>query len=202
MNNKNWDNYYNITRKSTPPRKTLIKAIQILDKENNLAATKFAIDLGCGAGADTVALLKHNWSVLAIDSQATAITTLISSCPQLLQDKLTTKVASFESLTSLPTCQLINASYSLPFLKPEYVQNFWEIMLQALNPGGIFSGIFFGINDSWNTLPNMTFLSSGALHNLFNAFKIEFLEEEEKNEIDALGNMKHSHKYFIVAKRK
>ena len=33
----------------------------------------FAVDLGCGSGADTIALLKRRWRVLAIDGEAEAI---------------------------------------------------------------------------------------------------------------------------------
>lgn len=203
MCNKNWVDYYKITHTVSTPRKTLMKAIEIFDVENHFGMVKLAIDLGCGAGTDSIMLLKDDWSVLAIDSQAAAIETLSSSCPQSLQKKLRTKVSEFESLIVLPPSQLINASYSLPFLNRDYFFNFWEIILSALHSGGLFSGIFFGINDSWSTRANMTFLSRDELFsNLLLPFKIEFFAEEEHDESDALGNLKHSHKYFIVAKKR
>ncbi|KTD41073.1 class I SAM-dependent methyltransferase [Legionella parisiensis] len=124
MENKNWGNYYKITQQKTIPRKTLTKAIELFHSRNKFNFPKFAIDLGCGSGADSRELLKHDWFVLAIDSQAEAISILLSSCPPSLKNKLKTEVISFESLTSLPIAQLINASYSLPFLKPELFLNF------------------------------------------------------------------------------
>lgn len=202
MNNHNWIDYYQITKTITRPRKTLIKAIEIFDRENHCAITKSAIDLGCGSGTDTVELLKYDWSVLAVDAQAAAITSLLSSCPQTLQANLRTKIASFESLSFLPKSQLINASYSLPFLRPEHFYNFWNIIIEAIHPGGVFSGIFFGMNDSWNTRSHMTFLSGTVLNNLLDSFDIKFFEEQENDETDALGSVKHSHKYFIVAKKR
>lgn len=48
------------------------------DKEPNYVLKKFleynkkvgtAIDIGCGAGRDTIALIKHGWNVLAIDGE-------------------------------------------------------------------------------------------------------------------------------------
>ncbi|CAM3030922.1 SAM-dependent methyltransferase [Legionella steigerwaltii] len=203
MDNKNWSNYYKITKQNTLPRKTLLKAIEIFNCRNKFNCAQLAIDVGCGAGADSIELLKNNWSVLAIDSQAEAISTLISSCPQSLQNRLKTKVASFESLTSLPTSQLINASYSLPFLSSDNFYKFWKLILEALPPGGIFAGIFFGINDGWNCYKrsDMTFLSTNDLYNLFVPFKIELLEEEESDGADAMGFIKHWHRYFVVAEK-
>ena len=202
MNNKKWANYYKVTKKIATSRKTLIKAIDLFDRDNNFEASKFAIDLGCGAGSDSLELLKYGWSVLAIDSQPSAISTLLSLCPQSLQDKIKTKIASFESLISLPISQLINASYSLPFMSPDYFYPFWEIILRALYPGRIFSGTFFGVNDSWHTRADMTFVNSEVLYNLFRTFEIEFFEEEEHDAADALGHVKHWHKYFVVAKKR
>ncbi len=204
MDNKNWVNYYKITKQKTLPRKTLMKAIELFHCRNKLNLPKFAIDLGCGSGSDSLELLKHDWSVLAIDSQAEAISILLSSCPPSLKNKLKTEVTSFESLTSLPIPQLINASYSLPFLKPEFFYKFWKLILKTLHPGGLFAGTFFGINDDWskNKRPDMTFLSYKELHQLFLPFKLELFEEEESDEVDALGHsMKHWHKYFVVAEK-
>ncbi len=204
MNNKDWANYYKVTQQRTLPRKTLVKAIELFHCRNQVGLPKLAIDLGCGAGCDSIELLKHDWSVLAIDSQAEAISTLLTSCPQLLQNKLKTQVASFESLTSLPISQLINASYSLPFLKPEPFYKFWKLILKALQPGGLFCGTFFGVNDGWNVCKksDRIFLSRKELAHLFIPFKIEWFAEEESDEADASGCLiKHWHKYYVVAEK-
>lgn len=200
MNENNWKKYYSATKENFP-RKTLIRAIKNFNQEDNLLS-KFAIDLGSGAGADTIELLKRNWSVLAIDSQSMAISTLLSSAQQLMLDKkLTAKISLFESLTFLPSADLINANFSLPFMKPNHFYRFWEIIVTSLQLGGRFSGSFFGIHDGWNNRNHMTFLTREKIYRLFRIFNVELIEEEEKDAPDALGHMKHWHNFFVVAKK-
>ncbi|HAZ7572025.1 class I SAM-dependent methyltransferase [Legionella sp. PATHC032] len=201
MNKRNWIAYYNSTKQNTLPRKSLLKAIANFDKEK-VSISKLAIDLGCGAGMDVMELLRGGWSVIAIDSQLAAIDSLFSSVQELTWvNHLKTVVSSFETLNSLPEVNLINASFSLPFLKPVYFYKFWNVILRGLEPDGRFSGSFFGFNDSWNTRTDMTFLNREMICHLFTQFKIEYFQEEEKDEMDALGYYKHWHKFYIVAKK-
>ncbi|AMP88587.1 class I SAM-dependent methyltransferase [Legionella pneumophila] len=201
MNKRNWIAYYNSTKQNALPRKSLLKAIANFDKEA-VSSPKLAIDLGCGAGMDVMELLRRGWSVIAIDSQLDAIDSLFSSVQELTwANHLKTVVSSFETLNSLPKVSLINASFSLPFLKPVYFYKFWNVILRGLEPDGRFSGSFFGFNDSWNTRTDMTFLNREMICHLFTLFKIEYFQEEEKDEMDALGYYKHWHKFYIVAKK-
>ncbi|MFC3909140.1 class I SAM-dependent methyltransferase [Legionella dresdenensis] len=203
MNDRNWAHYYKITKQITSPRKTLLKAIEIFSNRSKSTHTKAAIDLGCGSGADSIELLKHGWSVLAIDYQAEAISTLLSLCPPSLQNRLDTKVMPFELLTSLPRVQLINASYSLPFLREDKFYSIWNTIVDTMHQGDMFAGTFFGINDGWNSSKNldMTFFNHDDLSNLLLPFEVAFLEEEEIDKTDALGNIKHWHVYSVVAEK-
>lgn len=203
MKHRNWSAYYHVTKQITRPRKTLLNAMALFHTRNPSAEAKVAIDLGCGAGIDTIALLKQGWSVLAIDSQADALSTLAASCPPSYQNRLQTKMAPFESLTALPSAQLINASYSLPFLKPDDFYSVWALILTSLPPGGLFSGTFFGINDEWNrtTRTAMTFLTTQDLRQLFADFNLALFEEDEQDEPDTRGCMKHWHRYWVVAEK-
>lgn len=60
----NIEKYYENT-KDALPHKNLKEFIKINNKQGK------AIDLGCGAGRDTVFLVKNNWNVLAIDRKDT-----------------------------------------------------------------------------------------------------------------------------------
>ncbi len=57
-----WENYYRKIYRRTPSL-TLLKALDICDANRK---NKFAIDLGCGSGRDTIWLLQNKWKVLAI----------------------------------------------------------------------------------------------------------------------------------------
>ncbi|STY29539.1 SAM-dependent methyltransferase [Legionella wadsworthii] len=204
MDCSNWNIYYKKTKQLTIPRKTVVKAIELFHDRKTLNNSLFAIDLGCGAGNDSIELLRNKWSVLAIDSQVDALSTLENSCPQSLKSKLVTKIAKFETIRYLPPCQLINASFSLPFVKREFFYPFWEIILNTLSPKGIFSGAFFGIKDDWypNKDSDMTFLTPEELDNLFIPFKILWLDEKEHFGVDASGSyFKYWHQYLVVAEK-
>jgi trans-aconitate methyltransferase len=200
MSIRNWTEYYKKTEKKSVPRKTLLKAIELFDLDQ-IGVPKLAIDLGCGSGIDTEALLRCGWSVLAIDAQVSAINSLLTKMPQFYSGQLTSQVASFETLPQLPPAYLINASFSLHFLTPNNFYKFWHLISDSLHPGGRFAGTFFGIRDGWSTRSDMTFLSPEALNALFLTFEIEFFEEEELAHPDAMGYEKYWHKYFIVAKK-
>src|SRR5258708_38245889 len=58
-----------------PPRQTLLAA---LERFGGDASGRSAVDLGCGEGRDTIALLRRGWRVLAIDAEAAAIARLVA----------------------------------------------------------------------------------------------------------------------------
>lgn len=76
-----------------------------------------ALDLGCGAGRDSLALLRDGWSVVALDQSSPALDALRAQVDTGVH-KLTTLCEPFESGAPLPTVELVNASFALPFCKP------------------------------------------------------------------------------------
>ncbi|MFH7029096.1 MAG: class I SAM-dependent methyltransferase [Heteroscytonema crispum UTEX LB 1556] len=89
------------------------------DSENATTESRFAIDLGCGEGRDTVELLRRGWRVLAIDGEVEAINRLLNR-PSINREFLETRVTRFENLILPDAVDLINASFSLPFCPPEF----------------------------------------------------------------------------------
>lgn len=148
----NWDNYHKITN-NKPPRKNIIRFIE---KYNNLTGN--AIDLGCGAGCDTIYLIEHNWNVLSIDS-TNVENTIRNKLSYEKQDKFNFQVQKFEEL-HLPKCDLIISNNALPFCNKEYFYNMWQEICNSINLNGFFVGNFFGLKDEWNTCADKrTFLS-------------------------------------------
>src|SRR5207244_4263975 len=67
---KSWKPYYQ-EKLYKEPRPLLVKAIELIGKHGG--KEKRALDLGAGAGNDTVFLLKNGWRVWANDVESEAI---------------------------------------------------------------------------------------------------------------------------------
>lgn len=165
-----------------------------------------AIDIGCGAGADSVLMLKEDWSVIALDHNTLGIDIVYKSLDAEKKDKLCIIQDTFENM-DLPTCDWLNASFALPFVRPEDYDKVWQKINNSIMSGGRFSGTFFGNKDSWaqgNTL--RTFHTKEQVINLFNGFIIELFDEREREgtSIDASGveHPKHWHIFEVVARKK
>ncbi len=183
-----------------PPRETLLKALSLFAAELPPETPRFAIDLGCGDGRDTVELLRQGWQVLGIDAQPEAIARLTSRSNIQLAN-LQTQVIRFQELESLPGADLINASFSLQFCPPQTFATFWTKVVAALRPGGRFCGQLIGDRDSWAKYPDMSCHTRAQVDNFLAPFTVEYFDEEEHPGETALGEAKHWHLFQIVARK-
>ena len=182
---RDWKAYYdNVANR--PPRKTILTALAAFKQPG------IAIDLGCGDGRDTVVMLRHNWTVLAIDKEPDAITRLLAR-PHLNTQQLTTQIVSFEELQLPESVDLINASFSLPFCSPEAFPNLWYRITNALSTGGRFCGHLFGNRDSWCDCEFINCFTRLQVETLLKPYAIELLEEEEHPGKTPLGEDRYWH---------
>ncbi len=197
--NPNWNEYYNAVE-GRPPRETLAKAIEIFDTESQ-TSERFAVDLGCGEGRDTLELLRRGWRVLAIDGEEEGIKRLLVRC-KINSHLLSTQVVCFENLILPKPVDLINASFTLPFCTPEYFPNLWKEIVSSLRSGGRFCGQLFGERDSWAVYTSMNHHTRTQVETLFKNFETEMLLEEDHPGKTATGIEKHWHIFHIVARKK
>lgn len=163
---------------------------------------KYAIDLGCGAGRDTIYLIKSGWKVLSIDRENTS-EFIFSKLNNEELEKFNFKCQEFENI-ELDKNNLLVANFSIPFCNKEHFDEFWNKIANSILKDGFFVGNFFGLNDSWAKMKDqMVFLSKKQVLELFeNLFDIIEFNEVEKDGKTGLGKMKHWHIYNVIAKKK
>ncbi len=193
-----WTTYYN-ARSGRPPRPLLLNALGRF-RDDVARQPRQAIDLGCGEGTDTLALLQRGWHVLAIDREPEAIARLRANVPEALQPQLQTAIAAFADVT-LPTADLIYAGYSLPFCQPAHFAALWHKIEKALSDGSRFVGQLFGDRDTWATNKQMTFLTERETRALFTNFILEFIQEIDEDG-QAVSGPKHWHYFDIIAQKR
>jgi len=192
-----WNRYHEKTL-HRPPEDLLLKALGHFD-----GFTGYSIDIGCGSGRDTKELLRRGWRVLAIDGNSYSFDNIKSTLDEKQLAKLEMQKERFENLR-LPKADLINASWSILFCKPEYFAEFWSTIVDAINVNGRFSGNFLGNRDEWIHKKNgeMTFFDKKGVLELFQGFKIEHFEEREYDKKTGQGYLKHWHLFNVIAKKK
>lgn len=187
-----------------PPRDTLLAALDAFDAAGfvDAASPPLAVDLGCGEGRDTVELLRRGWRVVAIDGHTEGLkrTRDREDLPPVAAKHLDLRHEAFEEC-SIPSCDLLNASFSLPFCRPNAFGALWTVIRAAIEPGGRFAGHFFGDRDSWATIADRSHHTREEVEDLLAGMKVEMLQEEERDGEDASGRGKHWHVFHVVARK-
>ena len=146
-------------------------------------------------------MIQQEWQVLAIDQQEEVLRQLRHDIPFHKKNSLTTLCRSFEELSELPESTLVNATFSLPFCKPDRFHHLWQLIVSCLLPGGRFAGHFFGVEDSWKDNPDMIFHQSFEVQQLLSDFTIEAFQEVNKDGKTVSGKDKHWHVFHVVARK-
>jgi hypothetical protein len=71
----------------------------------------------------------------------------------------------------------------------------------ALVPGGIFTGQFFGPHDSWRGKLNITVYDEAECRNFLAGLELVYFKEEERDGPIALGGDKHWHLFNFIARQ-
>ena len=158
-----------------------------------------AVDLGCGSGVETRALLNAGWQVHAVDGSPETRPLLLRTIGGV-HNRLTVEVAHYAELTSFPPADLIYAGYSLPYQPPDSFGRIWELLRTALRPGGLLAVDLFGDHDSWAGDESMTFLTGTQARALFDGLELLSWDEEDEDG-PAFGGAKHWHVYTAIARR-
>lgn len=195
---RRWKAYYRWTA-DRPPRELLLQTLNHLDWEGGRRRGRKAVEIGFGAGTDTLELLRRGWNVLAVDAQEDAARFLERRVPPRLRRSVTMLVEPMEEL-ELPPTDLVYASFSLPFCDPARFPGLWSAIRRALRPGGHFAGQLFGVQDEWHGQRQFSFFDRAGVLNLCRGMRVELLREtvEEGRSFDG---PKHWHFFDLIVEK-
>lgn len=186
--NHDWKIYQKLTNKQIP-RPLLVEAINFVLKKGS------GLDLGSGALSESKFLLDNGFEkVIAVD---------IEKFEDINDRRFNFIKSKFEDFDfPIETFDLVNAQFALPFIKQETLPLIFEKLKNSLVAGGIFTGQFFGKNDSWNHNQNMNFQTKEEVLKLLEDMEIIKLKEMENDGKTASGDIKHWHVFHIIARKK
>lgn len=156
----------------------------------------FALDLGCGAGANARFLAERGWQVLAIDAAPEAI-----QCAQQVNDheRIQWEVGDLRSV-DLPEADLVLAFFSLFFVPPSEFGAAWARVSEAVKPGGQFAGQFLGPNDDW-AAPHRSTQDAESVNTLLAGWDVLFCDEVMREGKDVTGRPKRWHVFHVIARK-
>lgn len=132
------------------PRSLLLEALDRPDAPGAVApepgTERHAADLGCGAGTESLELLRRGYRVLAIDLHPECVEeTRRRALGAGLADRLDARVGDLASL-DLPRSRfdLVHAGFALPFCPRAAWPRCWATIARSVVVGGRFVGQFFG----------------------------------------------------------
>ena len=164
---------------------------------------RFAVDLGCGTGRDTLELLRRGWRVLAVDATIEAIERLLvgRNLSEAERDRLETRVSRFET-AEWPSADLSTRALRSRSARPPTSRRYGRGSRCPSTAAAVSAAILFGDRDGWSSEEELTFHTRREAETLFSQFELELFDEVEEDGKTAVGKAKHWHLFHVVARRR
>ncbi|WP_264030627.1 class I SAM-dependent methyltransferase [Cellulosimicrobium sp. SH8] len=189
---------YNAAQRGRPVRDLCRRVLDLAGPGDG----RLALDLGCGAGVETAAMLDAGWRVVALDPAPGTGDLVREVAGPGDRGRLTVHEAGAADVSTLvrpAAVQLVHASYALPHVPRLAFDDAWRQVRAALSPGGWLAVDLFGDRDSWVGAQDETFLSRAEVDDLLAGLDVVVLDEVEEDG-EAFSGPKHWHTYAVVAR--
>lgn len=157
-----------------------------------------AVDLGFGAGNESIDLLDRGWSVTAVDSSPAAVETLRRRAAG--RDARLTVVRAELADAEIGEADYIFAGYSLFFTAPERFGDMWKRVRAALAPGGRIAAHFLGDRDTWSGDDGVTTVTEDEARAMLDGLVLEHWSVTDEDGRSFSGP-KHWHVFEFIATR-
>jgi SAM-dependent methyltransferase len=152
------------------------------------------LDLGCGNGRDSFFFAHLGFSVTANDL-STAVSPAVKNDPRIQFIE-----GPAEELP-LSEYDIINASLFFPFLPEDKFLDLWWRLIDAIRPGGVIAGHFFGAGD-WKVHEHSVWsVENQKLQQLLSGLQIVTLTETKLEGPNSSGIVVHKHNYAFIARK-
>lgn len=155
-----------------------------------------AVELGSGAGVEARFLAENGVSVHTYDADPSVAPAMADLARTLPITHITTDLST---LRSLPAVDLVLSCATLSFVPRTSFRALWDLVLEALRPGGVLAVDLFGDRDDWAGTDG-TFLRRDEVEDLLDGLDVLDLVEEERDG-RSFGGPKHWHTFRVLARR-
>lgn len=181
-----------------PVRELLRRAVGLFEVTGRPPGT--AVDLGAGSGADTLELLRRGWTVHAVDRDRASLGMLLDRVPGEVRDRLVIEPVAFQDF-QFPRCQLVWASYSIPFCPRSDWPDLAERIFESLAPGGRFAGDFFGSRHAFATYGDVMVLTEEEVRAGLERYELEAFDIEDGVRPSG-GQVTRWHAFGVTARKR
>ena len=195
----NHDNEYQKETKNKPVSDLALKVLKYIPKKSSI------IDLGAGAGNDSIYFADNGHNVIAIDRETSVMSEVLDGFGDKYWSKIKVIRDDFYHV-NLQSGNVFFANYSLPFCGSDNFDEKWSSIESQVQVGGYISFVFFGLNDDWkNSADRFALHSKENILSMLKNYEILDLEEKEFEGKSMRPNgeiiSKHWHVIEVIAKK-
>ena len=128
------------------------------------------LDIGAGAGADSLQFARHGWTVHAYDADDTLAARLVEN--QRMSGTVRFHHTDVTTVEEFPPARIVYSTYTLSLLGPEGLAATWPRLVEALPRGGVMAVDLIGDHASWADRPEVATLHAAQIDAMFRGFQV------------------------------